>query len=190
MKDIIRRQGLPPADNFYMLINRDVKSGAFVREIFTRFLSQKLAIDRVAYILQNPATLPPFDTALWTMTINQEGLTLTQVTKLLYAISGSIPDTNNQYYHLFKRNCYWYTRVFTRLVTRIAPQAAGAWQIHENRDCSWYRLGSCFGFQVDGSEPQHPEADEAEINDLETRYNHRYNEVSTGFLDLISTSTH
>ena len=184
----IRRQGLPPADDFYLLINRDIKLGAFVRAIFTCFLSPKLAVDRVTYMPQNPASRPPFDKALWTMTISQGGLTLTQVTKLLYSISGSIPGTDNQYYQLFKRNCYWYTRVFSRLVTQIVP--AGAWQIYENRDHSWYRLGSCFGFQVDGSEPQHPEVDEAEINGCETRYNHRYDEVSAGFLDLISASAH
>ncbi|KIL65059.1 hypothetical protein M378DRAFT_11147 [Amanita muscaria Koide BX008] len=176
----IRRQGLPPglADDFYLLINRDVKSGAFIRAIFTCFLSRKLAIDRVGYILPNSATRPPFDSALWTMRIDQDGLTLMHITKLLYAISGSIPG-DNQYYHLFNRNCYWYTRVFNRLITRIAPQAAGAsgWQIqdHENRNHFWYRLGRCFGIQADGSEP--PEADEAEINGLETRYNHCYNQL-------------
>jgi hypothetical protein len=76
----IRRahQGAPgPADDFYLLINRDVKSMSFIWAFLTCFRSRKPAIDRVAYL---PGTRPPsFKMALWTRTLDPGVLTMSQV---------------------------------------------------------------------------------------------------------------
>jgi hypothetical protein len=93
----------------------------------------------------------------------------------------------NQYHHLFTRNCFRYTRVFQRLVTRILPAGAQPGlhtNTHEDRNHIWYTLGKCFCLRADGSAPnsdEPDEPDEMEINALVVRYNEGYNLVSAGF---------
>jgi len=181
----IRRQapGAAAADAFYLEINRDVRSLSFVCAFSTCFLSRKPAIDNVAYI---PVTQPPsLSNTLWTGTINYGGLTLTQVTKLLYTISAPVPGMQNQYYHLFNRNWFWFSRVFMQLVTRITPGTAMQINIHDNRNHFWYILGSCCGIRVDGSGDHVDDVDDvddAEVVLLLARYDYFYDEVSAGFL--------
>lgn len=174
----VRRQA-SSTDAFFLEINRDVKSLSFLWAFSTCFLSRKPCIDRVTYI---PVTQPPsLSNSLWTEQIGYGRLTLTQVTKLLYAISAPVQGMQNQYYHLTKRNCFWFTRVFIRMVRQIAPA-----QINDHTDRTYccYTLGHCFGFRANGFEPDNGyHENDPEIVGLQTRYNRHYDEVSATFLN-------